>query len=80
MSARPLSGAGTIDNLSGSGTSTLTVGNGNANSTFSGTIQNTAGTDRTDQGGRGHVDLRGPQCLQRRDLRRGGYVAVVRGP
>ncbi|MGO9110647.1 MAG: autotransporter-associated beta strand repeat-containing protein [Thermoguttaceae bacterium] len=36
-----LSGGETIDNLSGSGS--LTVGNGGATSTFSGTIQNTAG-------------------------------------
>ena len=37
----PLSGTGTIDDLSGSGT--LTAGNGNSSSTFAGTMQNTAG-------------------------------------
>ena len=37
-----LSGTGTIDNLSGSATYTLTAGNGDATSTFSGVIQNTS--------------------------------------
>ncbi len=38
-----LSGTGTIDNLAGASTSTLTAGNGDASSTFSGVIQNTTG-------------------------------------
>ncbi len=37
------SGNGTIDNLSGTGAYSLAVGNGNASSTFAGTIQNTCG-------------------------------------
>jgi autotransporter-associated beta strand protein len=36
-----LSGTGTVDNLAASTTSTLTVGGNNANSTFSGVLQNT---------------------------------------
>jgi fibronectin-binding autotransporter adhesin len=39
-----LSGAGTVDNTAASSTPTLTVGNANADSTWSGIIQNTAGT------------------------------------
>ena len=38
-----LSGSGTVDTVAG-GTSTLTVGNGDGSGTFSGIIQNTAGT------------------------------------
>ncbi len=37
-----LNGGGTIDNVAGVGTSTLTFGNGNAGGTFSGTIQNSS--------------------------------------
>lgn len=39
-----LSGTGTVDNLAASTTSTLTVGGNNASSTFSGVLQNTAGS------------------------------------
>ncbi len=39
-----LNGNGTIDDVAGGGTSVLTVGNGGAIGTFSGTIQNTSGT------------------------------------
>ena len=35
-------GAGTVNNVAGVGTSVLTFGNGNANGSFSGTIQNTS--------------------------------------
>ncbi len=39
-----LNGGGTIDNVAGVGASTLTFGNGGANGTFSGTIQNSSPT------------------------------------
>ena len=54
-----LSGAGTINNLSGSSTYTLTVGNGNANGTFSGVIQNTTGTIALTKTGTGTLTLGG---------------------
>ena len=52
-----LSGTGTIDNLAGSSTSTLTAGNGN--STFSGVIQNTGGTVALAMAGTGTLALAG---------------------
>ncbi len=54
-----LSGTGTIDNLSGPGTSTLTVGNGNASGTFSGVIQNTGGVIALTKTGGGLLVLAG---------------------
>ena len=54
-----LSGAGTINNLSGAGTYTLTVGNGNASSVFSGTIQDTSGTISLAKTGTGTLTLAG---------------------
>ena len=54
-----LSGAGLIDNLSAASTSTLTVGNGNASSSFSGTIQNISGTIALVKTGAGTLTLTG---------------------
>ena len=54
-----LSGAGTIDNLSASGTSTLLVGIGNASSTFSGVIQSTSGAIALTKAGTGTFILSG---------------------
>ena len=54
-----LSGAGTINNLSGASTYTLTVGNGNASGTFSGAIQNTTGTIALTKTGTGTLVLAG---------------------
>jgi autotransporter-associated beta strand protein len=56
-----LNGAGTVDNLSGSGS--LTVGNGNASSNFSGTIQNTAGQLSLNKTGSGTFGLSGNVTL-----------------
>ena len=53
-----LSGGGLIDNLFGS-SPYLVVGNGNASSTFSGTIQNTVGTLEVDKTGTGTLALSG---------------------
>ena len=51
-----LSGNGTIDTLAG-GTPTLAVGNNNASSTFTGTIQNSAGAITLLKTGSGTLDL-----------------------
>jgi autotransporter-associated beta strand protein len=52
-----LTGAGTVEG--GSGTPTFTVGGANANSTFSGTIRNTAGTLSMVKTGNGTLTLSG---------------------
>ena len=54
-----LNGGGTIDNLAGSGS--LTAGNGDASSTFSGTIQNTAGQLSLTKAGTGTLLLSGAE-------------------
>jgi len=53
-----LSGTGVVDN-SGAGTPTLTVGNNNASSTFSGVVQNTTGTLALTKTGSGVLTLAG---------------------
>jgi autotransporter-associated beta strand protein len=52
-------GGGTVDNVAGGGTSTLTVGNNNASSTFSGTIQNSSGIVALSKTGTGSLSLSG---------------------
>src|SRR5208282_5094052 len=54
-----LSGAGVIDNLSGTGSCTLTVGNGNASGVFSGTIQDTPSALALAKTGSGALTLGG---------------------
>ncbi len=54
-----LSGGATIDNLAASSLSTLTVGNGGAGGTFSGTIQNTGGVTALTKTGTGTEVLSG---------------------
>jgi fibronectin-binding autotransporter adhesin len=54
-----LSGAGTVDNSIGTGTYTLTVGNNDASSTFSGIIKNTTGTNALTKTGVGTLTLSG---------------------
>src|SRR5262249_2139510 len=54
-----LSGSGFVDNVAGVGTSTLTVGNNNATSTFSGKLQNTSGTLALTKQGTGTLTLSG---------------------
>ncbi|HTS16529.1 MAG TPA: autotransporter-associated beta strand repeat-containing protein [Verrucomicrobiae bacterium] len=53
-----LNGGGTVDNSTGTG-NTLTVGNNNANSTFSGVIQNTSGSLAITKTGTGTLTLSG---------------------
>jgi len=54
-----LSGAGYVDNTVAGGPYTLTVGDNNANSTFSGAIKNTAGTLALSKTGSGTLTLSG---------------------
>ena len=54
-----LSGAGTVDNTAAATTPTLTVGNNDQTSTFSGVIQNTAGTLALTKTGTGMLTLSG---------------------
>ena len=55
-----LNGTGKVDNLSGSGGNTLTIGLNGGSSTFSGTIQNTAGSLALYKTGSGTFTLTGP--------------------
>ena len=54
-----ISGAGTINNISGGGTPVLTCGEDNTSTTFSGSIQNTSGTVSLTKKGTGALTLSG---------------------
>jgi fibronectin-binding autotransporter adhesin len=54
-----LNGAGTVDNSTGVGTYTLTVGNDNADGVFTGLIKNTSGTVALTKTGSGTLTLSG---------------------
>ncbi len=54
-----LAGAGTVDNVSGGGTPTLTTGADNTSTTFSGVIQNTSGVIALTKSGSGTFTLSG---------------------
>jgi adhesin/invasin len=58
-SVNGLSGNGTVDNLSGAGTYTLTAGYNNATDTFGGVIQDTSGTVALNKYGTGILYLTG---------------------
>jgi autotransporter-associated beta strand protein len=62
QSVNGLTGGGTIDN-SGAGSATLTVGNDDAASTFSGTIQDTGGELAVVKTGTGTLSLSGPNSF-----------------
>jgi len=59
MNINGLSGSGTIDNSTGAGTYTFTVGNNDAGGTFSGLIKNTSGTVALVKTGTGTLTLSG---------------------
>ena len=54
-----VSGTGTINNVAGGGTTTLSLGNGNGSGTFKGAIQNTSGTTSLVKNGTGTQVLGG---------------------
>lgn len=54
-----IAGNGTIDNITGGGTPTLTCGGNNTSTTFSGIIQNTSGTLSLTKNGSGTLTLTG---------------------
>ena len=72
-----LLGSGVIDNLSGS--STLTVGNNNYSSTFSGVIQNTCGTIALTKVGSGTLALSGPNTYSGGTDLQGGVLNFAQG-
>ena len=74
-----LGGGGTIDNLSGSGSSCLTIGNTNSSSTFSGTIQNTAGQVSLVKAGAGALVLAGNNTYTGGTTIAGGTLQVGNG-
>ena len=72
-----LSGTGTIDNLNGSGA--LTVGNGDASSTFTGTMQNTSGQLALNKTGSGTFGLDGIVVLAGTATVSGGVLSQSGG-
>ncbi|HUO10822.1 MAG TPA: autotransporter-associated beta strand repeat-containing protein [Phycisphaerae bacterium] len=71
-----LSGAGTIDNVAGAGSSTLTTGGLNANVAFSGVIKNTTGTVGITKVGTGNLTLSGTNTFTGNVTLTGGELAV----
>jgi fibronectin-binding autotransporter adhesin len=75
VSIGPLSGGGTIDNLS-SGTAALTVGNGDGSSTFAGTVQDTQGGLALTKVGSGTITLAGFESYRGATLVSGGTLVL----
>jgi len=72
-----LTGAGTVDNTTGSGV--LAVGNNNASSTFDGVIKNTSGTLSLVKNGNGTVVLTGANTYSGTTTINGGTLQVGSG-
>ena len=77
LNVGPLTGTGTIDNLSGSGA--LTAGNGNASSTFAGTMQNTVGQLSLTKTGTGTLTLTAQNSVGGSFIVDGGTLQVPSG-
>ena len=75
-SVNGLNGAGTVDNSTGTGTYTLTAGNNNANSTFSGMIKNTSGTVALTKAGSGTLTLSGANTYAGQTTLSGGTLQL----
>lgn len=76
QSVNGLSGAGIIDNTA-VGTSTLNIGNNNATSTFSGTIQNTGGTVALVKQGTGNLTLSGSNTFSGGTTINAGAIVIT---
>jgi autotransporter-associated beta strand protein len=76
VSVNGLLGAGTVDNLEGSG-GTITIGNNNASSTFSGVLRNSDGTLSLVKSGTGALVLTGSNSYRGGTAIDGGEVALA---
>jgi fibronectin-binding autotransporter adhesin len=74
-SVNGLNGSGSVDSLTGAGT-TLTAGNNGANSTFSGIIKNTTGTVSLTKAGTGTLTLSGPNTYAGATIVSGGTLQL----
>lgn len=74
-----LSGTGNVDNLTGSGTPTLTVGGNDATSTFAGAIKNTTGTLSLAKTGAGTLTLTGTSTYSGATAINGGALLLAGG-
>ena len=71
-----LSGAGTVDNVAGGGASTLTAGNNDVTSTFSGAIQNASGVVALTKIGTGTLTLSGANTYSGVTTINGGTLKI----
>ena len=74
-----LTGGGTIDNTTGGGFCTLSVGAGDANGDFSGVIQNSSGTVALTKIGAGNLDLVGASTYRGPTTISAGTVEIDSG-
>ena len=71
-----LEGSGTVDSVTNTVTSTLTMGNGDSNAVFSGVIQNTAGSVAVTKTGWGTETLNGPNSYSGQTIVNQGKLVV----
>jgi fibronectin-binding autotransporter adhesin len=76
-SVGPLNGGGLIDNVTGFGSPTLTIGGGGGNGTFAGTIQNTTGSTTLVKTGTGTQVLSGTNSYTGGTVINGGALNFV---
>ncbi len=71
-----LTGSGIVDNVAGGGTSTLTIGANNTNSSFTGVISNTTGTVNITKTGTGTLTMSGVNTYGGKTTINGGKIAL----